>query len=437
MKDWREIYESRKMTAQEAATHIRSGDRVVVAHGPGAPLPVLHAIADNKDAYEDVTFYHMVTHGGTPYAGEEMEGHLHTNATFISAGYRGGLEKGYVDLFPLNFSEFPAWLEERIDSNVVVTVTTPPDEHGYVCCGLNCDYTIPAARRARTIIAEVNPNVPTSYGDTFIHVSDIECFVETDRDLCETLPRKATEVEQKIGAYCAELIPDGACLQLGVGGIPDAILPFLMDKKELGIHSEVIGDGVQVLMEAGVITGRKKQLDTGLVVTGGLFGSREFHKFANRHPAINLRPVNYTNDPRIICQQKNMISINACVQLDLYGQINAEFMGGIQFSGMGGQVDFVRGAKMSEGGKSIIACSSTAKGGKISKIVPFLDHGAPVTTSRTDVDYVVTEYGIAHLGGSSLWERGKALIRIAHPDFRDQLTEELERRYNRKVTVQI
>lgn len=421
------------MTAKEAVTHIQSGDRVVVAHGPGAPIPVLEALAENKDAYQDVTFYHMVTHGGTPYVGEEMEGHLHLNDCFISAGYRGQMEKGIVDLVPLHFSEFPAWLEHERESNVVVTVTTPPDEHGYVCCGLNCDYTIPAARRARTIIAEVNPNCPTTFGDTFIHVSDIECFVESDRALCETLPREATEVEKQIGGYCAELIPDGATLQLGVGGIPDAVLPFLLEKHDLGIHSEVIGDGVQVLMEAGVITGRKKTLDTGLVVTGGVFGSAKFHKFVDHHPAISLRPVDYTNDPRIICQQKNMVSINACVQVDISGQVNSEFMNGIQFSGMGGQVDFVRGAKMAEGGKSIIACSSTAKNGTISKIVPLLDHGAPVTTARTDVDYVVTEYGIAHLGGQTLRERARALIKVAHPKFRDALMEEAERRYGSKI----
>ena len=429
MKDWQQLYQSRKMTARQAATHIRSGDRVVVAHGPGAPLPVLDAIAENKDAYENVTFYHMVTHGGAPYVGEALEGHLHLNACFISASYRGAMEQGLVDLYPLHFSEFPGWLEREMDSNVVVTVTTPPDEHGYVCCGLNCDYTIPAARRARTIIAEVNPNCPTTYGDTFLHVSEIECFVETDRALCETLPRKATDIERKIGSYCAQLIPDGATLQLGVGGIPDAVLPFLLEKNDLGIHSEVIGDGVQVLMEAGVITGKRKVLDTGLVVTAGVFGSASFHRFVNRHPAISLRPVHYTNDPRIICQQKNMISINACVQIDITGQVNSEFMNGQQFSGMGGQVDFVRGAKMSEGGKSIIACSSTAKNGSISKITPFLDRGAPVTTARTDVDYVVTEYGIAHLGGHSLRERAKALIQIAHPAFREALAEEAERRY--------
>lgn len=433
MTNWREIYNARRMTVQEAATHLKSGDRVVVAHGPGAPIPVLEAFAANKAAYQDVTFYHMVTHGGAPYVGEELEGHLHLNACFISASYRGEMEKGIVDFYPLHFSEFPAWLEHEMDSNVVVTVTTPPDEHGYVCCGLNCDYTIPAARRARTIIAEVNPNCPRTFGDTFIHVSDIECFVETERPLCESLPRETTEVEKRIGGYCAELIPDGATLQLGVGGIPDAVLPFLLEKHDLGIHSEVIGDGVQVLMEAGVITGKKKTLDTGLVVTGGVFGSAKFHRFVNEHPAFSLRPVNYTNDPRIIAQQKNMVSINACVQVDITGQVNSEFMNGIQFSGMGGQVDFVRGAKMAEGGKSIIACSSTAKKGTISKIVPFLDPGAPVTTARTDVDYVVTEYGIAHLGGRSLKERAKALLQIAHPDFRDALAEEAERRYHCKL----
>jgi len=433
MQDWHEIYNSRKMSAREAADHIKSGDRIVVAHGPAAPVPILEAIGDNKDAYKDVTFYHMVTHGPTPYVGEDKEGHLHCNACFISPGYRGQMEKGIVDLIPLNFSEFPAWLENDVRSNVVVTVVSPPDEHGYVSSGLSCDYTIPAARHARTIIAEVNPNCPVSYGDTFIHVSDIECFVETDRKLLETQPRESTEVEKKIGGYCAQLISDGSCVQLGVGGIPDAILPFLKDKKDLGIHSEVIGDGVKVLMEAGVITGRKKTIDTGLVVTASVFGTADFRKFVNRNPGISMRPVNYTNDPRVISQLDNMVSINACVQVDITGQVNSEYIGGTQFSGMGGQVDFVRGAKMAKGGKSIMACTSTAKHGTISKIVPYLDPGAPVTTSRTDIDYVVTEYGIAHLGGRSLVDRAKALVSVAHPDFRDQLMEEAERRYARKI----
>ncbi|MBR0090292.1 MAG: acetyl-CoA hydrolase/transferase family protein [Lachnospiraceae bacterium] len=433
MKHWKELYEERKMSAEEAATHIKDGDRIVVAHGIGAPLPVLQAIADHKDAYKNVSLHHMMTVGSTPYAGAGMPGHLNLNACFISSGYRGLLEEGLIDLSPLHFSEFPEWLEHEVDSNVVVVVTSPPDEHGFVCCGLNCDYTIPAARRARTIIAEVNPNCPTVYGDTFIHVSDIECFVETDRPMSETLSKETTEIEQKIGGYCAELIRDGATLQLGVGGIPDAVLPFLMKKKDLGIHSEVIGDGVQVLMEAGVITGKEKTINKGLVVSASLFGSHAFHRFANRNPAIELRPVDYTNDPRIIAQHKNMVSINATVQVDLTGQVNSEYMGGKQFSGMGGQVDFVRGAKMAEGGISIIACSSTAKGGKISKIVPVLDAGAPVTTARTDVDFIVTEYGIAQLGGKSLLERAKALIQVAHPDFRDGLREEAERRYKRRL----
>lgn len=308
MQNWQEIYQTRRMTAQEAVNHIHSGDRIVVAHGPGAPIPVLQAIADNKDAYENVTFYHMVTHGGTPYVGKEMEGHLHLDACFVSGGYRGALEEGIIDMSPLHFSEFPSWLEEKVNSNVVV-VTTPPDEHGYVCCGLNSDYTIPAARKARTIIAEVNPNCPTVFGDTFIHVSDIECFVETDRPMTETLPRESTEIERKIGGYCAELIEDGSTLQLGVGGIPDAVLPFLMEKHDLGIHSEVIGDGVQVLMEAGVITGRKKTINPNLVISASLFGSRKFQQFANRHPAIELRPVDYTNDPRVIAQHKSLFKI--------------------------------------------------------------------------------------------------------------------------------
>lgn len=433
MEDWREIYKSRVMTAKEAAQHIQSGDRIVVGHGPGAPLPILQAIADNKDAYQNVTVCHMVTFGEKPYIGADKVGHISTNTCFVADGFRGALEEGIVDLTPMNFSQFPAFLEKNVDSNVVVVTTTEPDEHGYVCCGMNSDYTIPAARRARTIIAEVNSNCPTVFGDTFIHVSDIECFVKTDRPIAEVASRPVTEVEKMIGGYCAELIQDGATIQMGFGGIPDAILPFLMGKKDLGIHTEIIADGVQLLMEAGVVNGSKKTLHHGEVISTSLFGSAQFRGFADKHPSIRLYPVNYTNDPMVIAKNKNMVSINACLQVDLSGQVNSEYIGSKQFSGMGGQMDFVRGAQMSEGGKSILACSSTAKNDTISKIVPYLEPNAPITVPRTEVDFIVTEYGIAALRGRSLMERAKALINIAHPKFRDELKEEVESRYKRKM----
>lgn len=429
MENWKTYYDAHKMTAEEAVTHIKDGDRVINSHLGGAPLPIVEALIKNHAAYHNVEFSSMLTSDGLPYAKEEYKDNFHMNPWFVGKPSSVALEKGYGDFTPSHFSEVPYLLRTSMKPDVALIQVSPPDEHGYVSLGLSTDYAIVAARLARTVIAEVNQQCPRLYGDTLMHVTEIECLVETDREIPAAPTPAITEVEKNIGENCAELIHDGDCLQLGIGAIPDAVLGFLDDKKELGVHSEIIGDGVKHLCEIGVCTGSRKELHPGKVVATSLYGSKELFSFANNNPIFELYPVDYTNDVRIISQHSNMISINSCVEVDMTGQVCSEAVGRRQISGIGGQVDFVRGAKMSKGGKSIIACYSTAKGGTISKIVPYLKEGTPVTTSRTDVDYVVTEYGIAHLRGKTLKQRAQELLAIAHPDFREELRDGYKKFY--------
>jgi len=427
MDNWKELYHSRTMSAKEAVTHIKDGDRVINSHLVGAPLPIIDAMLENYASYKDVEISCMLTSDGQPFADEKYKGHFHMNPWFVGKASGKALAEGYAEFTPSHFSEVPYLLRNTMKPDVALIQVSPPDEHGYMSMGLSTDYAIVAARLARTVIAEVNQQCPRLYGDTLIHVSQIECIVESNREIPSAPATPITDVERAIGGYCAELIDNGACLQLGIGAIPDAVLSFLDDKRELGIHSEIIGDGVKHLCEIGVVTGEHKEVDKGKVVATSLYGSKELLQYANNNPVFELYPVDYTNDVRVISKISNMVSINSCVEIDFTGQVCSEAVGPRQISGIGGQVDFVRGAKMSEGGKSIIACYSTAKGGTISKIVPMLAAGTPVTTSRTDVDYVITEYGIAHLRGLSTRARAKALIAIAHPKFRDQLTEEFNK----------
>jgi 4-hydroxybutyrate CoA-transferase len=306
------------------------------------------------------------------------------------------------------------------------------DEHGFFSFGVSNDYTKPAAEAAKIVIAQVNDKMPRTMGDSFIHISDIDYIVEANHEIIELKPPKIGEIERAIGENCASLVEDGSTLQLGIGAIPDAVLLFLKDKKDLGIHSEMISDGVLELVEAGVITNKAKSIHPGKIIVTFLMGTKRLYDFIDNNPVVEMYPVNYVNDPRVIMQNSKMVSINSCVQVDLMGQVSSESVGLTQISGVGGQVDFVRGANMCKDGKSIIAMPSTAAKGKVSKIVPLLDEGAAVTTGRNDVDYIVTEYGIAKLKGKTLKDRAKALISIAHPDFKDGLIEEFEKRFNCK-----
>lgn len=429
MQDWKAYYKDHKMTAQEAVTHIKSHDRVINSHLGGAPLPIIEAMLNNHAAYEKVEICCMLTSDGIPYAQEQYKDNFHMNPWFVSGNSAKALAGNYGDFTPTHFSEIPGLLRTTMKPDVALVQVSPPDEHGYVSLGLSTDYMLESVKLARTVIAEVNAQCPRLFGPAMIHVSELDCIVETDRPIPPAPVTQITDVERAIGSFCAELIGDGACLQIGIGAIPDAVLGFLGEKKDLGIHSEIIGDGVKHLVEQGVINGSRKTLNRGKVVCTSLYGTDQLYRLADNNPTFELHPVDYTNDPRIISQNHNVVSINSCVEVDLTGQVCSEAVGPRQISGIGGQVDFVRGAKMSPGGKSIIACYSTAKGGTISKIVAALRPGTPVTTSRTDVDYVVTEFGVAPMRGRSLRERARSLIAVAHPDFRQELREQYKSVY--------
>lgn len=431
---WKDIYNSKLVTAQEAVTHIKSGDRVVLGHACGEPKDLVDAMVANYKQYKDVEVVHMVAMGKGEYTKPEMAPHFRHNALFAGATTRDAIFEGRGDFSPTFFYEVPRLFEKYLHVDVLLMKVSKPDEHGYCSFGVSCDYTKPASKSAKLVIAEVNECMPRTHGDSFIHVSEIDYLVETDYPVVELKPPKIGDVEKAIGENCASLVEDGSTLQLGIGAIPDAVLLFLKDKKDLGIHSEMFSDGVVDLVEAGVINNKKKTFHNGKMVVTFLMGTKKLYDFVNNNPTVELYPVNYVNNPAVIMKNNKMVSINSCVQVDFMGQINSESIGPKQISGVGGQVDFVRGASMAEDGegKSIIAIPSTAAKGKVSRIVPFLDHGSSVTTSRNDVQYVVTEYGIAELRGKSLIDRAKALINIAHPNFRDELIKAFEERFKVK-----
>lgn len=428
--EWKKIYTERRRTAEEAIRLIRSGDRVVLGHAVGIPIVLTDALAEHKLDYTDVELIQMFPLGNARFAAPDMEGHFRLNTLFVGGLTKGAVKDGRADFTPCNFHETPKLFDELLGVDVAVIQVTPPDKHGYVSCGVSVDYTLPAAKQAKRVIAQVNNQMPRTLGDTVLHVSEIDCFVEAEHAVIELPPPEIGEVERAIGENCAKLIQDGDTLQLGIGAIPDAVLLFLKEKKDLGIHSEMISDGVVELIEEGVITNAKKNLHQGKTVVTFLMGSRRLYDYVDDNPSVAMYPVSYVNDPYVVGQNDNLVSINSCIQVDLMGQIASESVGMTQISGTGGQVDFVRGAKLSRGGRSIMAIPSTASKGRVSKIVPLLDEGAAVTTLRTDVDYVVTEYGIARLRGKNLRERAKALIQVAHPGFRPGLIEEYGRRFH-------
>ena len=428
--NWKTYYETHLTTAEEAVTHIKSGDRVVVAHACGEPSYLLDAMVANASAYRDVELVHMVAMGKGAYCAPEQAGHFRHNSLFVGGSTRKAVESGQGDFTPCFFFEIPRLFRTTLPVDVALVSVTPPDGEGRVSLGVSCDYTLEAVKAAKTVIAQVNPAMPYTYGGTQIPVEDIDVFVEHEQPVIELPQGRIGEVEKAIGQNCAGLIPDGATLQLGIGAIPDAVLLFLKDKKDLGIHSEMFSDGVVELAEAGVITNAKKTLKPGKFVATFLMGTRRLYDFVDKNPDVEMQPVDYVNNPYVIARNDNLISINSCVQIDLMGQVASESVGLKQISGAGGQVDFVRGASASRGGVSIMAFPSTAAKGAVSKIVPFLDHGSAVTTCRCDVDYAVTEYGVAHLKGETLRARARNLIAIAHPDFRAPLVEEFEKRFH-------
>ena len=419
---WETEYKNKLSTADDALQCVRSGMRVYIQPGCAEPETLVEALMRRGPYVYDVEIVHMMTMGCAPYVAPEMAGHFRHNAMFIGGNVRDAINDGRADYTPIYLAEIEELFESgAMPIDVALLELSPPDSHGFCSFGVGVDTSLTAARCARYVVAQINNQMPRTYGDSFIHVSKLVAIVESSRPLCELKKPKSTDVHIAIAKQVAGLIEDGAVLQTGIGGIPDSVLPFLMDRKDLGVHSELVSDGVIPLIEAGVITGARKNFKPRKIIVGFVLGSRKMFDFVDNNPMFELHPTAYTNHPASIGRNNNMIAINSALQIDLTGQVCSDSIGNQFYSGIGGQVDFLRGASYSKGGKPIIALSSTAKDGTISRIVPMLSPGAGVVTSRGLVRYVVTEYGVAYLHGKSIRERAKALIEIAHPDFRDEL----------------
>lgn len=418
---WIDDYKGKLCTPDEAVQGIKSGDRVYISGNAATPFPILEALAKRKDQFQNVELVHVLLLGEDPLSKPEMEGHFRHNSLFVGPADRSAVNEGRADYVPVHLHDVPRVLREKLPLDVAIVHLSPPDEHGFMSFGVEVMAGKLAVENARHIIALVNNKMPRTHGDSFVHVSRVHKIVEISMELPE-LPRGTfSKLEERIAKYITDLIEDGSTLQLGIGAIPDAVLAGLEGKKDLGIHTEMVSDGVMEAIEKGIITGSRKTLHPGKVVSTFILGTRKLYKFVHDNPIFELHPVEYTNNPFVIAQNEKMISINSALEVDLTGQVCADSIGPYIYSGFGGQVDFVRGAAESKGGKPIIALPSTAKNGTISRIVPYLKKGAGVVTSRADVRYIVTEYGVAELFGKNLKERAKALIEIAHPKFREEL----------------
>ena len=427
---WQEVYKQKLTTAEKAVAHIQSGNRVVVGHACGSPETLIKAMVANKEAYAGVEIVHMVSMGASEYCLPENSRHFIHNSLFAGETTRKAINEGRAVFTPCHFSLIPKLFTQKIlPVDVVLCMLSTPDEHGFCSFGISVDYTKPAANSSKLVIAEVTPHMPRTLGDSFIHVSQIDFLVECDSKPITMAPPQITAADETIGHYCAELINDGDCLQLGIGAVPDAILGFLKNKKHLGIHTEMFSDGIVDLVNESVVDCSEKNFHPGKMVATFFMGTEKLYKFVHNNPMVEMHSVDYTNNPANIAKNDNMVSINSALEVDLSGQIVADTIGYKQYSGTGGQADFVRGAAWSKGGRSIIALHSTAAEGKISRISPHIAEGAAVVTNRADVHYVVTEQGVADLRGKSVADRAKALIGIAHPDFRKTLKKDFQRLY--------
>ncbi|MCB1963322.1 MAG: acetyl-CoA hydrolase/transferase family protein [Rhodocyclaceae bacterium] len=417
-------YEQKKMTPADAAGLVRDGDTIVVPTGVGEPPALLTALSARRQSLHGVTVSQILPLRKYAYFDEATRANIRHTAYFFGGPSRPGGQAGWVDFLPAYFSELPQLIARGLSpADVVFSMASPMDEHGYFALSLAPDYTMAALAKARAIVLEVNPNVPFAYGACHVHVSQVSALVESDEPILEVGLPEIGPVQEAIGKYVAELIDDGSTLQIGYGGIPDAVVMQLRHKHDLGIHTEMIGDGILTLLEAGAVTNRKKTFMPGkMVATFGL-GSQKLYRFMHRNPALEMHPVDFTNDPYLAARNDKLVAINATMQVDLLGQCGSESLGFAPYSGTGGQVDFVRAANRSNGGKAFIVLPSTAKGGAVSRIALTLSPGTHVTTSKNDINYVVTEYGVAQLRGKTAKQRAEALIGIAHPDFRADLRD--------------
>ena len=425
---WRTWYKEHLFTPAQAVQQIKSGQRVVVAHACGEPSIILDALVAHAAQYENVEIIHMVAMGKAAYCQPQYDKNFHHNAFFLGGSTRAAAAEGRVDFTPVYFSEIPSLLREDLRPNVTLLQCSPPDAHGYVSLGVSVDYTKPAAEASDLVIAQVNQNMPRTLGDSFLHVTQIGCLVEADTPVIELAPPKIGDVERAIGENVASLVRDGDTLQLGIGAIPDAVLLFLKEKNDLGIHTEMFADGVLPLVEKGVINGEAKNIDKGKMVSTFLMGSQRVYDFIDDNPGVLMMDVGYTNDPFIIAKNDRVTAINSALQVDITGQVCADSLGTKFYSGVGGQIDFIYGASLSKGGKAIIAMPSVTNKG-ISKIAPELTCGAGVVTTRNHIHWFVTENGAVNLYGKSLQERARLIISIADPSAQESLDRAAFERY--------
>jgi 4-hydroxybutyrate CoA-transferase len=425
--DLNKLYQSRTVTAEEAVRKIQSGNRVFLTGNCSVPQKVLAALVEYAPNLSNVEICQALSVGPADYVSPAMEGHLRVNSMFISANIRKAIQEGRGDFTPVLLSEFPLLFKHNVlPLDIALVHVSPPDEHGFCSLGIEVGLTKTPAESAKMIIAEVNQQMPRTLGDAFIHVSRLNYIVPVDYPLPEMKmgAEGPDEITEKIAGFIADLIPDGATMQLGIGAIPDAVLKYLYNKKDLGVHSELFSDGVIDLVDAGVVTNARRSLHTGKITAGFIIGTQRLYKWVDDNPLIEMHPTEYINDPFVVAQNDRMVAINSAIEVDLTGQVCADSIGPKLFSGVGGQLDFIYGASRSRGGVPIIAMPSSnvmRDGSVISKIVPMLKQGAGVVTTRNHVRFVVTEYGVAELYGKTIRQRAQALINIAAPQFREEL----------------
>jgi len=420
--NWQDEFQRKSVSAAEAVQCIQSNMRVYIHPGCAEPEALVEALMARGPFVRNVEIVHLMTTGRADYIALQMEGHFRHNAMFIGGNVRQAVNDGRADYTPIFLSQVEELFENgEMSIDVALIQVSPPDAHGFCSFGVGVDATLTAARCAKLVVAQVNDKMPRTFGDCFIHIKDIDAVVPVSRRLCELKPREIDTVHHAIGKQVSSLIQDGSTLQLGIGGIPDAVLLELTNHHDLGIHTEMLSDSAIPLIEAGVINGTRKSIHRGKIILSFVLGSKTLFDYVNNNPIFEFLPNRYTNDPWVVAQNEKMVAINSAFQVDITGQVCADSIGTCFYSGIGGQVDFIRGASHSKGGKPIIAIPSTAKNGMISRIVPMLDPGAGVVTSRGAVHYIVTEFGVAYLHGRTIRQRAEALIEIAHPEFRDEL----------------
>ncbi|HEX7986382.1 MAG TPA: acetyl-CoA hydrolase/transferase C-terminal domain-containing protein [Duganella sp.] len=421
-------YASKRCSPEQALELLKDGDTVIVPTGAGEPPALLHALSARRTAFRDIKVAQILAMRKYGYFDCDTVDHVRHVALFFGGASRAAGQAGWADFIPAYFSELPGLIERGlVPADVVFSLASPMDEHGNFALSLAADYTMAAIRKARVVVLEVNPNVPVAHGDCIVHLSQVAALVESDEAVIEVGLPAIGAVQEAIGKQVADMIEDGSTLQIGYGGIPDAVVQQLTSKRDLGVHTEMIGDGILKLVECGAVNNSRKTFMPGKMVATFALGSRRLYDFMHRNPMLEMHPVSFTNDPYLAGQNDKLVAINASLQVDLLGQCGSESLAHLPYSGTGGQVDFVRAANRSNGGKAFIVLPSTAKEGAISRIVPTLTPGTHVTTGKNDVNYVVTEHGVAQLRGKSARQRAEALIGIAHPDFRAELREAAKR----------